>query len=769
MFHIVAALVLALGIGLNLVQIHVYLSLSDRLREVRDPLSLYRLSWAGKGRSLQLSKHDYDSLASRSSAFTDLLSESRASLTVTTGATFAKAGLVSGNYFTALGTQPAIGRLLMPSDVSPGGPHVAVLSYWYWQRNHAADPSVIGQAVLFNRRPVEVVGVAPPGFDGLSLRQTAVWLPFTMSTVLSPSERCLDCRELLVFGRLRPGLSKATVDAELQIIAASIRDQIQDSGSRQYRERIQVDQVDSGSFDTRMALMMVVWMCLVLLVFFTACANVGNMILSRGIIRTKELETRVALGCTATRLIRQLMIENLLLALLSAAFALVIGHLGTQALWYVADGPQSASITTDWRIIIAVLIMAVGATFTFGLAPSAAIVRQGLRNKRTPQIMVGVQVASSCVLLIVASLLRSGMQHYLSVDVPFDYQNMAVLDLGLDQLGVAAGPARERIRSVVERVDSFSGVNRVTYCWPQPFGPGMPAQLVQTNLRLHERWTDRSYFSVMNLRLIRGRSFTSEEKGVVVISESTANAIRGRVDGDVLGRSMDIASEHQSSGATRITVVGVVEDSRAFRKSDPGRLEIYLPFGEEGKANWAPGISRAAIIVHTSKATRVSTILPALLEAAVADSDERTATARPLVKELETRVERQKILLSLVSALGGITTFLAAVGVFSVVSLTVAQKTKEIGIRMALGASPLNVMVAVLGQHRSSLLVGSAIGVVLSVFAALAIRPSLWGLSVYHPWSYCAGFLLWLITTVGACLVPIARAVRIEPAIAVRD
>lgn len=462
------------------------------------------------------------------------------------------------------------------------------------------------------------------------------------------------------------------------------------------------------------------------------------MLLARGLGRTREIGMRLALGAGRWRVVRQLITENLLLALLGCATGSVAGYAGAHLLLRSMAGvPPGAHLVVDWRMVTASLSTILIAMLGFGLAPAFQAVRPRPASIRTRQALVAFQMAASAVLLILAALLARGEARLQRLELAFDVDRTIAVDPQLNARALPPAAQWAILRDMTARLEALRGVDGVAMVVPLPAVTGLPL----AGLRVSP-----SYFSTVGLPIVRGRAFLERELGAVMVSESGARTLWP--DSDALGQTWT----DRQSGA-RLLVVGIVKDSGLSFRHDGGG-EAYIPIGGER-------IERVVLLAHTAGDAR------ALLRDARAAAAPvgLTPTATPMATTLKLPEPGGA---SVIGWLGSLATLLAVTGLFGLVAFAVAQRTREIGVRVALGASPSRVLATVLRQYAVPIGVGSLGGIALAAAGSQAMRGQLYGLPPFDLVSYAAGIAVLGLAAVAAMLLPAWRALRINAASALR-
>jgi predicted permease len=757
-FTLTAISVLALGEGVNLAGVNILDAMFFHRVTVRDASALVRLrrfSPTGLQGASMFSPAATDFYRQHTNSFTY-------SVTETTGTNFfvstaeesdpQPARFVSGNYFTALGITPAQGRLLNESDAQPGAPAVAVLDYSYWQQQFGGDPKAVGQVLRLNEKPVTVIGVAPADFKGLTPNDSAFWLPADSRT---PSG--------MLFGKPKPGVTMSAMDAELTTLATALRQQ--DLAAVEPAEILRAEYV-LGIPRKQLPAIGAVIIALVVMVLLAACANLGNILLARGLSRAQEIGIRVAIGAGRWRVIRQLMTENLVLAALGGLLGMLVGHFFARLLAYITDAPPDIRIVSDWRMFAAGGVLTMLAAVAFGFVPAMQAVRPARTSVRARQILVGVQVTVSCVLLILSMLLTRSVQRTLTLDLHFDYKSMVWVEPQFADPRLPPAAALSKLDEIAARLERLPGVDRVTSAGVMPLGNRLRLITMPNSPVIYLNDVAPSYFQAMNLPLVRGRVFRPGETDAVVVSESAARSVWGTED--PIGKTWDVS---QRDAATRIesgnphrpvginTVVGVVKDSGANLLAAPDSVEAYVVEG-----SILPMYQ--TLLVHTTgdpvvlgrQSARAST-MPGVV-----------AYAGTLRQRLDRRARTLRNYAALVGLLGGVATLLAAAGIFGLLAFAVAQRTREIGIRVALGATAVNVLRVLAGQYAIAFSAGASAAIALSAAATQAMRSEtdLYQLSMRDPAGYLGGLAAFALVALLAALAPALRALRINPATALR-
>ncbi len=748
-FTLTAIAVLSLGIGVNLAEVHVFNAFLHRLN-VRDVDSLCRFFRVTHDRKEPaFSFPEIDFYRRHNTVLSAVIAEMGLPGIYYSGDPVdLRCVLVSGNFFEDLGTAPLYGRLLSERDDQPGAAPVAVLGYDYWRNRFGADPRIVNQIIRLNDKPVQVVGIVPADFGGLISQNTSMWLPTAQYSYLTgdrslPSD--FEARRATMTGRLKPGVSMQSAEEQFRALAAELhREQPQ---AIEDGEWLKAEPPEAPPNSTPAGLLLLgTCVLLVLMVLFSACANLGNMLLARGMARRREIEIRLAIGAGRWRLVRQLMTENLLLAAIGSVSALFVGRMAARLLLKLTGAPSHLRIITDWRIVLASAGLGVGATLAFGLAPALQIVKQGHSATIARKILVSVQVAASCVLLILSSFLTRSVAHSFRSDAVFDLSKLALVDPALYLNHDKPSQNADWAREVAARLRQIPAVEGVSIVGHPPLRRPWVQRLSGQSLYISD--VDPAYFATMRIDVLQGRIFGAAEPDAVVLSESAARRLWPGEQ--ALGKTLALGPHER-------TVTGVVKDSGVNALQFPESAEVYVPFAD--RAGFL-----ATFLVRTAGA-------PAALASTL-----RSAVSRPglspqvftMQSLVDQRLDSMEKMVRVVGSLAAIASLMAMLGIFGLLAFTVAQRTREIGVRMALGARRADVLACVIGQFLMPFGMGVAGGTVLAFGAAKITRNLLYGFLPFDFAGFGTGLLIFAAVALIASIAPARRALRIDPASALR-
>jgi predicted permease len=662
------------------------------------------------------------------------------------------ASFVTPNYFTELGTLAAYGRMFQPAlDSSAISPPTVILSYNLWQRRFAGDPSVVGRVIRISRKPFTVIGITPYTFASLGGQHPDLWLPIAQQPYLIDGSRILTDwtnSSVRMWGRLAPGVSANAAEQELRSLTDQIRKQHPDAvWDNEFIQSSPGGHLQVMQPQTYQVAMMVG--ILTLLILAVACANVGGLLLARGIKREHEIGIRIAIGANRRRIFRQLCTESIMLSFLSAAVGIALSYTILRITLSQTDSPKWLSPVPDWRVLLFSLGVMLLAALFFGLAPALQIARQRQRKTIARQILLAAQVAASCVLLIVSGLLVRATQHVLFTDPGFGYENTVSIDPQLRQHGYSDAVARSYLDQMQSRLRTLPGVRSVSLVELPPMGHAVSREDRDFNgrkFKIYPNWISPEYFETMQIPILLGRTFRPGEKNAVIVSQSFARSVWGgqnpigqRVPGD---DSKDI-------------VIGVVGDAHINALSDDDAVEGYYAAQNGNMPNMVIMVRSAGLLsaVETAARSFSESLDPKVFP--------ELRPLKQLYHDIALQIEQISAVVSLV---GIVAVVLAGIGIVGLVAFSVSQRTKEMAIRLALGATKRKLCAALLQQFTWPILVGLSAGTVLAAFASRFLRVALFGVSNLDPFGYAAAIALLLLIIAVAALLPARRALRLDVA-----
>jgi len=795
-FTAIAAMSLALGIGANSAIFSLADALLLRPLPIRDPGAVVTVTTNTPDNPYSgVSYPNYRDLRGKSQSFDGVVAFQLSTWGVASSANEIaqmRMGLiVSDNFFQVLGVEPTLGRSFRPEETRvPGRDAVVVLAHDFWYNQFAADRSVIGRTIRLNGIDFTVVGVAPESFTGVDQYiRPALFVPVTMKQRLDASkDNPLETRgnhDFTVKARLKPGMSLGTARAELTTIWNNLQQSYPDTnrgrkidGKTEIQARYQQDPYD--------AILVMFLMGLVGLVLIIACANVANLLLARASSRSREIAIRLAVGASRMRLVRQLLLESLVLALLGGLLGVVLGYAGIRFLQRIqvpTDLPVVISVQLDHRVLAFSLIAALVSALFFGLMPALQSTKmglvpalkaggQGLRGRRRTigrNILVVGQVALSMALLVAAGMLVDAVGKTLTFDPGFRTDHLLMMEFDTALVRYTDEQTREFYRSLRDRASALPGVRSVAMTCYVPFSPnGYGKSVVPEGYEFPKgrdsastpgAVVDEHYFDTMKMAIVRGRGFTAGDKAgarrVAVVNEEFARSYWPKQD--PIGKRFRL----NDSKGPWIEVVGLTRTSRYFFIAEPPMKFLYLPFSQEQN-------SRMSLIVETF-ADPATIAMPLRAVVRGIDPNQPIYNVRTFSSFYEQRaIAVAMTLMQVVATMGLLGLTLALIGLYGLIAYSVSRRTQEIGIRMAIGADRVEVLKMVLRQGFVLVLAGIAAGGALSVVVARMLAIGLAGLGTPNPITYVVVPIALLLITLAACYIPARRASLIDPIRALR-
>ncbi len=752
-FTLMSVLVLAIGIGVNVAAFSFFDMVALKPLPVRDPNSLVRLE--RRSPEAYSSEMQYPSFAFyRDHART--LSAAMAVLGVPpmqfeNDVQPASATFVTPNYFTELGTPAAHGRLFDPhTDNDASAAPAVVLSYGFWQRRYAGDPTVVGRIIHLNKKPATIVGITPNASASLDGQHPDIWMPVAQQPYFIAGSNVLtawDDSTVRMWGRLAPGVTPKAAEQELRTLADELRRQHPEA----LWDREGIQSSPGGHMKVlhpeqrQVAAMVGV---LTLLILAVACANLGGLMLARAVSREHEISIRISIGAGRARIFRQLITESLLLATLGSLAGLGLGCATLRIVLSKSDAPKWLSAAPDWRVMLFATVATLVAALFFGLAPALQIARQRQRKTLARQILVGAQVAASCVLLIVTALLMRATQHALYTDPGFGYEQLLTIDPQLGTHGYRPAAAKAYLDQIQVRLSALPGVRSVSLVKLPPLGHTVSRERREINgreVQMYPNWVAPDFFRTMGIPLLMGRTFLPNEKNVIVISESLAR--RQWPGQSPIGKSM------QEGDNKHETIIGVAGDAHINAISDDDAVEQYWP----AQLDDMPGMVLVARV-----AGEPGTLAPAIKNI----SESLDSKLFPEIRQLKLLYRDNVVIVeriaTAVSLIGVVAALLAAIGIIGLVAFTVTQRTKEIAIRLALGANPVHVLASVLKQFSLPVLLGLATGTAFAAMSSRILRKALFGVSNLDPASYAFAIAMLAAIILISMLIPARRALKLD-------
>ena len=818
---------LALGIGANTALFSAMNGLLFRKLPVSDPDTLVRFGSAGpnqmrtdtlvygflapdaRGRRVDptFSYPMYQQLVEANRTMSDLFACApigNVNVIVNGQAEIASAFLASGNYYRALGVPARLGRTITPDDDHPDAAPVAVISHKYWRTRFGGRPDVLGSSARVNNAPITIVGVLPPEFTGVQQpvdEAPDISMPMALEPQVAPPRSSLQ-RSLLgapnfwwvqVMGRLRPGVTAAQVQANLAgVFQHSARADYDAFLSQRSLEEqslfspkdpsavpeLLVSSGSRGIYDVSISEFRAVMMltAIVVLVLLIVCANVANLLLSRAMARRSEISVRLALGATRSRLVRQLLTESLLLSAIGGGLGLLVARWGQPILQSV-----TAQVSPfDWRVVAFLVAVSTTTGVMFGIAPALgatrAEVNSGLKmssrtvgrsGSRLGKSLVVAQVTISLVLLVGAGLFLRTVQNLRRVDIGFNPHNVLLFQINPALNGYDAEKRNPLYVDIDARLRAIGGVRSVAWSNPSLMSPRRFSSSIYIQGRAYpQRQGDPisganvspSFFDTMEIPLAAGRGFTERDTknapSVAVINEAAARLYfpNETALGRLFGRTLRERGQ--------IEIVGIVRDAKYNNVREAVPPTMYTPY-QQGYSG--------SVTFEVRTAGDPLAAIPAVREAVRAvDPNVPIINLTTQQQEVENRFQQERLFAQAGTVFGGLALLVASVGLFGLMSYSVARRTNEIGIRMALGAARADVLQLVMRESMTLVLAGVVLGLGGAIAASRPIANLLFGLAPADPMTIVAAIVVMLVLSSVAAYLPARHASRVDPIVALR-
>jgi putative ABC transport system permease protein len=688
---------------------------------------------------------------------------------------------VSAALFPLLGVEPQLGRVFTAAEDQPGSQRVVLLSYGLWQRRFGGDPSIAGKPLTLNGKTYIVVGVMPARFQ-FPTTDNQIWVPIAFT-----SEEAADrgVHYLQVVARLKSGVTLPQAQAEMSTIASRLQQQYPETNTDVGAAVTSLHEYLVG--DIKPALLILLGA--VGLVLLIACANVANLLLARAAVRQKEIAVRVALGARRLRLVRQFLTESILLSMLGGIVGLVIAYTGLVLLkaFLPENISQAREISIDLKVLGFTLFVSVATGVIFGLAPAIQAVRfkqsetlkeggrdaaTGGSGKRLRSLLVTAEVAISLVLLIGAGLLINSFVRLRNVDPGFRSDNLLTMKIVMPDAKYLDRPRRIAFyNDLLQRVQSLAGVRSAAITTNLPLyhqGNSIAVNIEgrpepppgQENIVV-TRIISPGYFDTMTIPLLSGRKFSDQDiltsPSVAVISETMARSFWPNED--PVGKRIGIGEIKSDRDWT--TVIGVARDVRQIQLTAAPEPQMYLTYLQFGFFD-----SRDLVVkTDVDPASMAATVRKAVWEI---DKDQPVSNIQTMEAILADSIAQQRFSMVLLAIFAGVALVLAAVGIYGVMSYSVAQRTREIGIRMALGAQTGAVLKLAVGYGIKLVLIGIAIGLIAAFALTRLMSTLLFGVTATDPITFTLISLLLICVAALASYIPARRATKVDPMIALR-
>ena len=687
---------------------------------------------------------------------------------------------ISSNALPALGVNPILGRGFTADEEKRESDRVALISYALWQRQFAGNPNVVGQSITLDANPHTIVGVLPSTFRALTPvdiqrgQERDVWVPLRLNAEVAPR----GLHFLTVFGRLKPGVSLVQAEAAISTLSANLQKE------RSIDHAIKLTSLQKAVVPASSRTMLLLLLGSVGFVLLIACANVANLLLARATARQKEIGIRLAVGASRSRLIRQLLTESLLLALLSGGLGLLLSFWGVAVFVTSARTllPRLDEVRLDFRVLLFTLGASLLTGLIFGIAPALRAAKGDLHGtlkdagagggtagpQRLRGSLVVSQLALSLVLLIGAGLMVKSFVQVLTADKGFNSENLLTADLSLSPARYGEPQQQARFfQQFLERVKAVPGVEGVAIVNNAPLAGGG----TDGGIRIEGR-TDSSdqrptaeksiisseFFSVMGTSLVRGRMFNERDAAgsaqVAIINESFARRYFG--DNNPIGTRIDFAWD--TTGTQEI--VGVVRDLKQYGLDQPANATVYVPYLQRPEAGMT-------VIVRSQMAP--ASLVPAIRQQLLAvDNQQALARVRTMQDVVGESVAHRRVIVLIFGTFAVLALLLAAIGLYGVMAYTVTMRTREIGVRMALGAQRRDILKMIVRGGLILCLIGVAIGLAGSVALMRLLTTLLFGVTPTDAVTFAVVSVAVIMVGVVACWIPARRATKVDPLIALR-
>ena len=794
-FAIIGVVSLALGIGANTAIFSLVNTVLLRSLLVDRPEEVVAVHLRGKNDSMgAFSYPNYKDIRDRNDVLSGVVAYRFIPLSVSRGGNNERVWgyLVSGNYFDVLGVRPVKGRTFQPEeDVTRSTHPVAVVSYESWQRRFGGDPNLVGSDVLLNSHQFRVIGIAPPNFKGTEFIYTPeIWVPSSMAEWAEPGSTYIDRRDsgnFFLAGRLKPGIGATQAQASLNLLVNQLAAQYPDSNEGQ---SIKIGPAGFIMPDIRNAVVnfTAILMAAVILVLLVTCANIAGLMLARATDRRREIAIRLAMGANRRQLVRQLLTESILLSCIGGALGLLL------ALWMLrllvafkpgAEFPLTLDVPVDWRVLLFSIVVSVVTGAVFGLAPALQATRPGLvtalkesaaqggaRRSRLRSVLVVVQIALSLVVLIGGGLLVRTMQRLQSMNPGFDPSNalMMSFDVGLQGYDQARG--EQFYQQVLDRMNGLPGIKSAAVTSYVPLTVNYSSNGVYIEGQPSERGANvptamvgsvgANYFQTLSTPIVEGREFTPHDTEktdkVAVVNQTFIRRFMPFLQNnrDAIGRRISF----KSAQGPFLQIIGIAQDGKYFNIAEDARAFVWTALLQDYS-------NSATLVVRTDRD-------PSSMIAAVRNEVQAIDPNLPIfeVKTFEEHMRfalfPSRIAASVLGIFGMIALLLAAMGIYGITSYAVAQRTHEIGIRMALGATVSDVLKLMLSHGLKLTVIGVCFGLIGAYVVTGAITSLLYGVSATDPLTFVFVSLMLIGVALLACYLPARRATKVDPLVALR-
>jgi putative ABC transport system permease protein len=789
-FTLIAVFTLALGIGANTAIFSVVNAVLLRPLPYRDAERIVAIQELNEeGKRVQVTAANFLDWRAQQTTFAQLAAifARPANLALGEQAERINLAVVSANFFEVFGARAERGRLFMATDEQAGHAPVIVISHGLWQSRFGGAADLVGRDVTLDGKSYTVVGIAPAGFQYPN--QTEAWLP-PLRLAPELNER-MDVTQVRGLGylsavaKLKPGVSLTQAAAEMETITARLRQQYPDTNNRRFNRVVSLRKHLVGETDAMLWLLFGA----VSFVLLIACANVANLLLARAATRQKELAIRTALGATRGRVMRQLLTESTLLALTGGGLGWLLAVWGVELMAKLLprDFPRLGEIGLDGRVLGFTLAASVLTGILFGLAPALQSTQTGVhetlkesgrgaagswRQQRLRHLLIVFEVALSLVLLIGAGLLLRSFRQLQAVNAGFTPQQALTARLSPAGAGYRADAAYiNYYRQVIERISVIPGVEAVGAINTLPLSKGPTAgyRIEGSPLLTPDKWpganyrsVSSDYFRALNIPLVQGRAFTEGDNAeaplVMIVNQALAR--RDFPGVDPVGKRINLGNTDRNGQPVWFEIVGVAANVRSQELSEEAEPEFYLSLLQDPFAEMSLVIRATVEPASLSAAVRQA--------AAAVDKTQPVSKVETIERIVSEAVSQPRFNLFLLGLFGGLALLLSAAGIYGVTAYSVAQRTPELGIRLALGANRRDVLKLILGQGLRLISAGIVLGLATALALTRLMKTLLFGVSATDPATFAAVALLLALVALAACWFPARRATKVDPMIALR-
>jgi predicted permease len=824
-FTAAAVLTLALGIGANTAIFSLINAVLLKALPVKNPEDIVLLDWVSngwpaglldgfegtytekKGHSTSFSVPYFEQARTRNRVFSDMFAAAANAATFNVcyngQADRANVALVSGSFFSTLGVQPVLGRAFSPDDDRLAASPTAVISYGYWKRGFGGEPGVIGRTIAVNGAPLTIIGVSPPEFFGIQPgRPVDVWLPLhARPQVEGPSKATLFTAQntwwVVLMGRLKPGVTVEMARADLELIfQQNVASDLKPGTKEELIPHIDVQPGSNGLSELRnqFSQSLFILMAVVALVLLIACANVAGLLLARAASRQKEIAVRLAVGAGRSRLIRQFLTESILIASLGGAFGLILAYWGspfiTMALALGSD-PVSLSANPDWRVFGFTGAISALTAILSGVSPALRSTRidlapafkgagegfwdwtpslQGIKIE-SGQALVALQVALSLVLLLGAGLFVRTLKNLETVNCGFNERNLLLFGIDPTADGYKGRRLADFYLELSRRVKLVPGIRSASVSQTTLISGGVIVTTLElegcvpkpgekdANVTPYVNWVGPEFFETLGIPVVLGRPPRETDRdGTPIVAVVNQEFVR-----KYLGDVNPVGRHLRSKSQGEIEIVGVVGDTKydSLRNDAPPTLYLALLQDIEALGAAHYEVRTASNPMNFARSVRQ---LAQEMDPNLPLFDVTTQT-----NQINQRLSQERLFAWLTSLLGVLAGLLACVGIYGIVSFTVSRRTREIGVRMALGARKRHIFLMVIKHGMRITLVGLAAGLLLALAVTRLLRTFLFGVTPADPWTFGAVTLMLSGVVFVACWLPARRAGKVDPMVALRN